>query len=132
MPAPKRKRPVGKRHPKVKSSKKMYTSVKQAVKKEISMQVETKASCQSSSDCQEIFHNNFITRNTNLLTTSQGTSDNVQNSVLVQLRGSDRGLPLPGEQLCNRSCSNKHTHTTKVPKLLRRPAPLAMHRSWHA
>ena len=62
--------------------KKIGLNVKKAIKSELSMQVETKASCQSSSDGQQILHNNFITRTANLLTTSQGTSDNASNSSL--------------------------------------------------
>jgi len=79
----KRKRTAGKRQSYVKPSvKKVWLGVKKAVKTELSMQIETKASCQSSSDGQQVLHNNFVTRTANLLTTSQGVSDNASNASL--------------------------------------------------
>jgi hypothetical protein len=64
------------------ATKILAVSVKRAIKTEIGMQVETKASCMSSSDGQQVLHNNFVTRVTNILSTSQGTSDNMGNNQL--------------------------------------------------
>jgi hypothetical protein len=68
---------AGKRKSYVKTKRPAMKSVtiKKAVKQAMDMHVETKTSCQSSNDGVEIFHNNFITRSTNLLSTSQGSED---------------------------------------------------------
>jgi len=63
-------------------SKTSKARIKQAVDTVMKSHIETKASCQSSSDGQQLLHNNFVTRTTNLLSTSQGVSDNASNSSL--------------------------------------------------
>ena len=78
----KAKRPIYNRR---KTLKRVAKSFKKAIRNEMAMQIETKSSHQSSSDGQQILHNNFITRVTNLLSTSQGTSDNASNSALNRI-----------------------------------------------
>jgi len=58
-----------------KSATTLQAVVRRAVAQSISKNIETKHSCYSNTDGQEIFHNNFITLNDRLLYTSQGTSD---------------------------------------------------------
>ena len=51
-----------------------------AISNTMNRNIETKTSVQTSSDGAQIFHNDFITRSTNLINTSQGTGDPVINA----------------------------------------------------
>jgi hypothetical protein len=62
--------------------KSMQGKIQNVVNEAFARHIETKASVQSSTDGQQILHNNFITRTANILSTSQGTSDNATNSSL--------------------------------------------------
>lgn len=63
-------------YPKKKSTfKKRRMDIKQMVKRELSKNIETKKANYSTTDGNEIFHNNFITITPNLLATTQGTAD---------------------------------------------------------
>lgn len=66
-------------------TKKMAAMIKQSVDVVMKSNIETKQSCLSSSDGQEFFHNDFITRVTNLLSTSQGSSDPGANASLNRI-----------------------------------------------
>lgn len=59
-----------------KSATTLQAVVRRAVAQSINKNIETKHSCFSATDGQEIFHNNFITLNDRLLYTSQGTASN--------------------------------------------------------
>lgn len=52
----------------------LQAAVKRAVAQSINKNIETKQSCYSNTDGQEILHNNFITLNNTLLYTSQGVT----------------------------------------------------------
>ena len=57
------------------NTKKRRINVKAMINKAINVNVETKKSCYTSEDGTEIFHNNFIMIDSNLLSTSQGLTN---------------------------------------------------------
>jgi hypothetical protein len=50
-------------------------NIKRAVESVMKAHIETKMSCMSSTGGEQIYHNSFVTRSTNLLSTSQGITD---------------------------------------------------------
>jgi hypothetical protein len=83
MPAIKRKRGVVTAGVAPKKRKYMRTppftllpqAISRMVDKKLNKNIETKTACSTSADGAQIFHNNFITRSTNLLWTTQGVGD---------------------------------------------------------
>jgi len=71
----KRKRPVLKKKRFTTKKKKKITTVKKLIDVALNKNIETKESVVSNTDGVEIFHNNFVNLNSNVLFTSQGTFD---------------------------------------------------------
>jgi hypothetical protein len=60
-------------------------NISRMVEKKLNQKIETKTSCSTSSDGAQIFNNDFITRSSNLLSTSPGVADGTVQRLLYRI-----------------------------------------------